>query len=426
MTMQNNKKIASDPFPGRCRKQASHAAVVLLGLLCVENATAEWNFDPVVRAAWDFDDNATLSTRTDQEEKISGLIGELSLGIRNNTENGFFALVPMYRTRKYGSNDNRDSDDQFLNFSTGLFGVRNDLRLSADFARESVRTAEIADADLEAELDPDEITDDESGRVGSTARRERIRAKPAWSYQVSDVSSLDATVNFQTISYNDRDLISNLWDYTDTRLRISYRRDLSDRNTGIFSVTARDYTSERPNSDSTGYGVAAGLTRSLSETTTLRALFGVEQTERDITGTVNVTEDPNFVTDISLVRRMETARLLAQYRQSISASGRGTLSKRNEFNLRFSRDLNDRFTAGLGVRAYTLETVDGLSNEQDYVQLRGQLIWRISQTFSMQTDYRYTVLNREILGEGSNSNRITVWFTYQPNSQGRGSAAISR
>ena len=137
-------------------------------------------------------------------------------------------------------------------------------------------------------------------------------------------------------------------------------------------------------------------------------------------------DDPNFVTDISIVRRLETVRLLAGYRQRVAPSGRGRLTKRDEFNLRFTRALNDRFSAGLGVRAYAIDSVDGDVNEQDYVQLRGQVVWRLSQAFSMQADYRHTVLNREILGEGANSNRISVWFTYQPNPAGRSRQAISR
>ena len=38
---------------------------------------AEWEFDPALRVAADFDDNAGLSHLTAQEDSIDGYIGEL-------------------------------------------------------------------------------------------------------------------------------------------------------------------------------------------------------------------------------------------------------------------------------------------------------------------------------------------------------------
>jgi len=402
------------------------ALIATITVLCIENAAAEWELDPMIRAAWDYDDNAALSIRTDQEEELSGFIGEVSVDFRNNGEKGFFSLRPRFRTRNYGSDSNRDSDDDFLDLRAGYTGVRNSFRFFANYARESVRTAELADAELNTDIDPDDISDDDSGRVRSRERRERVRVTPRWAYKISDVSSLEADINFLTVDYSEEQVSSTLFDYTDTRLRLTYRRKFSSRNTGLVTLTGRDYTTERVNGDRTGFGIAAGFNRSLSETVEFRALFGVEETNREDTGVPGASDDPNFVTDISLTRRLETIRLLAQYRQRVAPSGRGELITRNEFNLRFTRDLNDRFTAGLGVRAYTVDSVDGITNEQDYVQLRGQLIWRLTETFYIQTDYRHTVLNREFFGEGADSDRVTMWFTYQPNSRGRGRQSFTR
>ena len=157
-----------------------------------------------------------------------------------------------------------------------------------------------------------------------------------------------------------------------------------------------------------------------------RALFGVEDTDVQTAGLVPEDREQNIIGNISIVRNLETTRLLAQYRQRIAPSGRGGLTRRDEFNLRFTRDLNDRFSAGLGVRAYTINTLRGDVAEQDFVQLRGQVFWRISQAFSLQADYRYTVINRELLGEGANANRITLWLSYHPMTTGRVRTASAR
>ena len=47
-------------------------ALSTIALLLSGSAVAEWQFDPVLRAAWNYDDNATLSGRTDQEIELSG------------------------------------------------------------------------------------------------------------------------------------------------------------------------------------------------------------------------------------------------------------------------------------------------------------------------------------------------------------------
>jgi hypothetical protein len=74
---------------------------------------------------------------------------------------------------------------------------------------------------------------------------------------------------------------------------------------------------------------------------------------------------------------------------------------------------------GLGARAYISETVSGAFNQQDFVQIRGQVIWRISRAFSMQADYRHTVIDRGLITGAADSNRFTLWLSYQPNPVGR-------
>ena len=397
-----------------------------LGLGSASPAYADLEFEPILRAAWDYDDNAALSVRTDEEEQISGVIGEASVDIRNAFDKGFISLRPMLRSRRYESEADRDSDDQFLDFRSSYNGVRNDFRFNADYDRESVRTAELADADLDTDIDPDDIPDDDTGRISGRERRERIRGTARWGFQLSSVSVIEASVNHLDVGYEDQEPLSTLFDYTDTRFRLAYNRSFSPRTSGVIAATARNYNSERLNADQSGVGVQLGLTRDLSETVQFRALFGVEDTDVQTAGLVPEDREQNIIGNISIVRNLETTRLLAQYRQRIAPSGRGGLTRRDEFNLRFTRDLNDRFSAGLGVRAYTINTLRGDVAEQDFVQLRGQVFWRISQAFSLQADYRYTVINRELLGEGANANRITLWLSYHPMTTGRVRTASAR
>lgn len=395
-----------------------------LGVLIIFMApasNAEWLFDPIARVGWDYDDNASMSIRTDGEEKISGPVAEASVEMRNDGETSYLSLRPMFRSRNYQQDEyNRDSDDGFVKMRWGRNTQTNNLSFSGDYANESVRTAELATADFDFESDPGDIADDDTGRVGLRQRRERLRLLPRWTYQFSDVSSILTEVNFLDVAYEDQPVETNLYDYTDSRFSFSYRHALSETNIGIFSLTGRSYQTDNIGGDSSGFGFSAGINRRMSETTQLRALLGVEQTEIDNpTSPEQEDLDPSFVTEVSLLRQLETTRLLAQYRQRIAASGRGGLRRRSEVTLSLARDLNEKISAGIGFRAYTIDSIQGTTKEQDYVRLTGQFTWRITPAISMEAGYIHTLLDRRDLGESANSNRFTLWLSYRPLPRGR-------
>lgn len=390
-------------------------------LLGTTIASADWQFDPVLRAAWDFDDNATLSTRTDDEIELSGYLAEASLDAIYTSERSYLSMRPILRTRNYGDeNDEWNADDQFLEILGLWEGDKNTFRLFGDFSREAVRTAEIADADLNTEIDPDDIADDQSGFVNTSQRRNRFRLAPRWTYNFSGISSIETELSYLTATYEEIDDPVSLFDFTDINLRVQFRRDFSDRSTAVFSLRARDYNTDRFGGDRQSLEIAGGFVRRLSQTTQFRARVGLESVDQEeIEGLPTTTIDPQPTGEITLIRQLETIRFLAGYRKRINASGRGVLTSRDEINLRFTRDLSDRVTVGLGARAYSTDTISGIANTQDYVQIRGQVIWRLSRSFSMQADYRHIVINRERLDGAADSNRFTVWFSWRPNPVGR-------
>ena len=413
---ENTKSV-----PKRCLAAKLMLVVLPIAVLGSGVASADWNFDPILRAAFDFDDNATLSTRTDDEVELSGYLAEASLDMIYTSERSYLSMRPMVRARDYGNDIEAadwNADDQFFNMLGFYEGDKNSFRIFADASRELVRTAELADADLDTEIDPEDIADDQSGFV-TNQRRNRVRISPRWTHRFSGVSSIETDLSYLTTGYEETEDLVSLFDFTDIRLRFGYRRNYSERNSGVFSITARDYQTDRFGGDRQTYELAGSFIRRLSDTTQFRARVGIESLEQEDIGLPSVSIDPQPTAEISLSRRLKTIRLLAQYRKTVNASGRGSLTSRDELNLRFSRDLNDRVTVGLGARAYRAETVSGAFNTQDFVQIRGQVVWRISRMFSMQADYRHTVIDRGFVDGAADSNRFTLWLSYRPNPVGR-------
>jgi hypothetical protein len=401
-------RTQSDPIISNYVSFITCVASVVAMLAATPVHGAEWIIDPLIRVAANFDDNANLSVRTDNEESISGYIAEGSARFAYASELTSFFVTPILRYRDYG--DPRfDENEQFLQLQFDHDTQRNSFRIEANYDLEAVRTAERSDADLDIE-DPDDIRDEETGRVFLQGRRERIELKPRWTYRLSDASSLSASLAYRDTQY-ENNFDGLLDDYTNGRANVSYKRSWSPRYSVIVTGTYRQYIPD-VGEEKTGAGVKGGIEGALSENMRLRALAGFEETKGETGGSVR---EP--VWEMSLVRRLQTIELLAQYRRTISGTGSGTVSSRDEINLYLTRELSERISAGLGARAYTTNALEGdVENfdERDYVQLRAVFVWNLTRKWSVEADYRYTFLNRELIGESANSNDVSIWLNYRP------------
>ena len=375
----------------------------------------DWGFDPMIKIGGEVDDNALLRIRTDEELKLEGYLVEASVGIDYASPLTSFSVTPRVLLRRYPDNPEFESTDTFVR---SLF--RHDMRSSSigfrgNYQRQQVRIAERADTDLLID-DPDEISDDDSGQVGIEGTREKWRFTPNWAYQFTNKSSIAANLDYFDVHYED--VFANLLnDWNDIRANLSYRYALSDITTAVLTATGRRYETADGLTETIGYGLLAGFDKSVSEKTRLRAMVGVESTEPE-TG-ANIDEKfTNVVGNISLTRKLETIRILAQYRRSVIGSGLGNLSLRDALYMNFTRQLNERISAGMGFRAYHDEGLSDTSRlDRDYFQVRTVFTWHLSKAFALEFDYRYTLLNREglVAGERANSNHVVLWFVYQPN-----------
>lgn len=370
---------------------------------------AEWSIGPFVSVAGDYDDNAGLQSRTDQEEKISGFIGEFGADVGYRSDLYNLRVIPRIVSRRYPGDSDFDNDDQFVNYRFTRQTRNGSWGVSGRFIRDYIRTGERAYVDFEAD-DPEELEDDDSGRVGARDRRLRWSVAPRLQTRLSEQSYLDTRIRYTKTDY-DQTLETRLVDYETARAEARYSRIIDRRTTGIVEVDGLWYSAEDTPDDSMSYGLQLGFRRDLSETTSFELLGGLSSSERDEGG-----NETNWIGEANLVRRLETIRLTAQYRRSISGTGSGTLTRRDQVNVAFTRRLTDLFTAGLGFLAYTTNSVEDVEfDERDYAQLRAQFIWKLTRTFDLETNYRWTLIDREDEDGTGTSNGITLWLHYRPN-----------
>ena len=384
---------------------------VILAVATPYSAQAQsWRIEPIVKVGAEYDDNATLDIRTDEEVQLEGYLLDFRANIKYASETTSFFLQPRALLRDYGDEPDFDSNDFFLRSQFDYKGRANSIGFRANFDQQTIRTAEREISDLEID-DPDEITHDDTGLVPLSGTRDKWRISPYWKYQLSNISSIGADLDYFDVRYEDvfEELLT---DYTDARLNLNYRRAFSNVQTGLVTVTARNFDTAAALRDITGVGLKVGFERLLSEKMRLTAMIGLEDINQS-----GVEFDPEVVADLTLIRKLETISMFVQYRRSVSASGASRLAVRNSFNLNFRRRLNEKISAGIGIRAYQSRGLGGSASfdDRNYVQLQSVFFWYLSQSLVIEASYRYTIIDRGAgIGERANSNQMNLWFVYQP------------
>ncbi len=371
----------------------------------------DWRFEPKLKIGGEYDDNATLDSRTDEEIELSGFLVDASANIRYASPTTSFFVQPRVLVRNYKDNVEFDSDDYFLRSAFRRQTKSSTVGFHFQYDQQSVRTGERLDSDLEIE-DLDEITNDDTSRVLRIGQRTKWRVSPYWEYQLSKLSSIGVDFNYIDTQY-DNVFAGILTDYTDARLGLNYRRATSEVTTWGISLTGHTYDSENLSEEINGYGLVARMEHALSEKTRVAVLIGYEKSDKSGGETGS-----RVVGMVRLTRDLETIRLFAEYRRSVYGSGAGSVSVRDSLNVNFSRRLSEKISAGLGVRAYQSDALSRTLSGQNrnYVQLQWNLVWYVSRSFVIEVDYRYTVVDRDLaLGGHGNSNRVNLWFVYQPN-----------
>lgn len=387
------------------------ALTLVFGLTCLHPAPSEaqWRLNPSLGVGLEYDDNPSLLDSSVPVTSVSGYLVDAGAVISYRSALTSFALAPSVLVRKYDE-DQLDSNDLFLDFDYEYTGKLSKFQIRGSVSDESVRTAEAAGVDFGIE-NPNEIPEDASGLVLSNEDRQLFRIAPEWSRQLGQRSSLRVGADYVDVSY-DSGTNQVYTDFEETFARAAFAYDLSEKDTISFAGYARHNEFDANTNDLDGAGVAVRWSRDLSENTLLISEVGFDSSD-----VAAGNSRDNVIGEISLVHRLQTSRVLASYRRAVAASGLGSTYLRDSFSLNFTRDLSEKFSIGGGARAYQTSELDaGAANfdEQDYLQLRALLSWRLTRDFDVELDYSHTTIDRNTASSDANSNRINLWFRYSP------------
>lgn len=387
------------------------ALTLVFGVTCLHPSPsgAQWRLNPSLGVGFEYDDNPSLVDSLIPVSSVSGFLVDVGAVISYRSALSSFVLAPSVLVRKYDK-DELDSNDVLLDFDYEYTGRLSKFQIRGFVNDETVRVAETSGVDFGIE-NPDEIPEDASGRVLSNDDRLLFRIAPEWSRQLGQRSRLRVGAYYLDASY-DNDGFQSYTDFTETFARAAIEYDLSEKDTISFGGYARRDKFEDVTNDLDGAGVAVGWSRDLSENTHFISEVGFDSSD-DAAGNSR----DNVIGEISLVHRLQTSRVLASYRRTVAGSGLGSIYLRDSFSLNVIRDLSEKLSIGAGARAYQTSGLDdGAANfdEQDYLQLRALLSWRLTRVFDVELGYSYTTIDRDSASSDADSNRIDLWFRYRP------------
>jgi hypothetical protein len=385
-------------------------AIVVTGCAFHPAATlAEWRIAPSIGAGLQYDDNPALFTGSISGSSVNGYQLEADAAFAYSSPLTDFSLTPRVLLIRYDGFSALDSDDYFLNFNYDYAGQRSRFRMRGAFGDESTRTAERSGVDFQVD-DPDEIPDDSSGRVLSTAHRQRVQFVPEWSHQMGQRSLLRIGANYVDVNYDDSILQFNT-DYRQTSGKAGFKYNWSERSAFTLDAYYRENYFAVVDSDFSGYGATIGVNRSLSENARFIINVGIDNTEDEIGE-----KQANPIGTISLVRNMQTSRILASYRRTVTGSGAGELSVRDSVNLNYTYNFSEKFSIGTGLSAYQSQALaEEFVNfdERDYLQFRMLFSWNLTRVFAIDLDYAYTNIDRASPPSDADSNLVNLWFRYR-------------
>ena len=370
---------------------------------------AQWNFAPAIGAGLEYDDNPGLGRITLDESSAKGYLLEVDAEITYTSQISDFSILPRVLARQYDDQSELDSDDYYVDFDYIYTGQRSNFRVRGDFSDESTRTAERSDVDFDID-DPAEIPADDTARLLTTEDRQRLRVNPRWSYETTQRTLLRFDVNHIDVSYEEGNL-QPFTDYEETAGRAFFEFSRTPRNTLSIGGYYRSNSFEVTDNDLSGRGVLIGSRWLVSQNARFTINVGVDSTQID-TGD----RESNTIGEISFVRNMETSRVVAAYRRTLTGGGAGYMSLRDTVQLSFLRDISEKFSFGAGIRAYETQAVDpnivGI-DDREWLQFRALFAWRPTRRFAIELDYSYTEIDRDLLPSAQDSNLVNLWFRYR-------------
>jgi hypothetical protein len=410
------------------------AAALLLACTPPAVLAADWSLEPWIASRGQYQSNAALVSG----DEIDGTSAQLVTGIeaRRSTERTSFYLTPSVDIMRFLEDELEELDREAYFIDTGATHLlrRSELGLRVRFAERPAYQSELDEALPD---DPDDPLPSGGGEL--TVRDDKqtsFEIQPQFRHELTERDTVTLSGRFLDVAYEEDVEDTNRFDYTDSRARIEWARQLRPRHALLVNIGGATYSAdnEEPGtkSDSDTARMTLGYRWQVSERDTLGINAGAENTEFDARGTRFCTDPDDiaagvlcdfrddvssFTGDVNWFRTGVRYDLRLRLQSGVNPTSRGTQQERNEARVVLDRRFSERVTARFGIVASHQESLEDQTDfETDYTATELGALFRFTRTLSLTGNYRFVTRKSESNGattDDFDNHVVTIGLLWQ-------------
>lgn len=375
-----------------------------------------WEIEPSVTLEGSYDDNVRLTIEDEDKVFAARIAGALKL-TRSTETTDLEGLVRLDGI-KYAGDDERlnDKPNQLAGFSAARKGERYTLGLDGLLRRDTVlRTVDLFVDPQDPQIEEDESVDDDI--VTREIRRNRITARPSWSYAWTERTDIGLEYQFRYTDYDDdEDLDLNSFKRHTVIGRLNTQ--VTERDSLVTTIEGGRFDSENDNNFDNVSG-QVGVRRDFDETTsatiTVGGRFVSFETATQEGDDREEGDDAGFLARFQGRKLAGLTRFDLRIERTLSPSGSGDLVQTDQLNFNVARKLTEFVTFSLRSRIFENESIRRRASNTNRRALRvePELSWQLTPNFSLETTYRYSRRKRFGQPDAADSNAFFVSLVYR-------------
>lgn len=397
-------------LPPRVKSTAMGLGLLPLAVFFADTVYAQaWVVTPSISLGQEYDDNFRLSTDSPTDQVYTTVLSG-AVEVSRLTEIWQLRGFGQYDAIHYEGDDDdlADKHNQFAGFSSIYETQRGELALEGSYRRDSILRA------LNFDVDPggvivDPGDDIDVDLVQRQIRRERFIIGPAWRRNLTELTQLELSYEFQDTSYDDPEGL-DLIDFSKHTVSAGLARELSPL-TSITTTAAVDFYRGDEEREYDNYSFVGGVDREFTQTTRGGAGVGFRYTSFDTPD-----EDGDELGVVGFLygeRRTQLGRYFLRYEKQLLPSGAGELLDSDLVTARVNRELRPRLDFFLRGRFFRNRSeLENSSADRYYFSIQPGLTWEFTRAWSLDASYRFDWEERDIDDDSANTHIVFVALNY--------------
>jgi hypothetical protein len=370
-----------------------------LGLLAAPALGDAWDWNLNVNAEAGYDDNWNLSVKDPVDGYRIRITPDVFL--RWETDRAMVEADVGVRLERYFADigdDRIDRQDPFASLTGRYLLPGGSVGGAARYTKEALVESEFED----------------TGVVAGRGSRELLSANAFWTHELTELDSLTLSGGYAESTYTD----DAYTDYDNWTAAVTLSRDINERTKAFVSLNTQLYrpTGGLPSFDQDAYYLQAGVSREFSEawSGTVSAGYGYIENER------NQETTNGWLANMGFTRKDDYGQVSFGGGREISPSGAGELSIRSRIYADTSRQIAERWEAGIGAfwaeTNYPFEERLAALRYGDTTQfeIAPRVSYQLAPEWRVSASYRYRQQERDTDGDSAESNAVFLTIGYVP------------